>query len=618
MAEALTLNPMSFRPNPSPPLKQRDRSGSRDSNSSSERLARPQQTFRSISGSWGVSGVGRGFDWRWDHDREDDANVVEDDEQSSSASKSPVSETAVLGVKDIDISPPSTSPRSLPPIETSHLPDQEPSIRTADTITPGSITATPTSPGIRPSRRAPSRRISLISGRHMPPPSDLNPEELPPVSPRISLSRTNSTASLALSVMMPLSRRNSDAEYLMNDQDPRTPLEKQEITYSPIYTPFNNKSPVLTRNASVSSTFSARSASAPSVASEYDDDSYDDEAALAGFGIEADAGRGAYGLVKRARRVDANGLPFGPPLIIKYVIKSRILADSWKRHRQYGTIPIEIYVLLFLTNVPNLLIPRPWHPSRKEFPPDLTREPVQQRGHDNIGKLLEFWEDAHYYYLVMPFEEPGTDLFDLVEANPAGLSPYDVRSLFGQIADGVEFLHSKGIIHRDLKDENVVLGPNGTCYLIDFGSCASGWREGKYWDTFSGTLDYAGPEILRGERYTGKPQDVYALGVIGYVLLVGECPYATATEAQAGLAPGSKAAAALEARCGPGFEEGHRDVEAGREGEENDGGGTLEDAGDLVRRCLSIDVDDRPQASRILEHRFLAGRKGWVGKEKVL
>ncbi|KZO91211.1 kinase-like protein, partial [Calocera viscosa TUFC12733] len=178
-------------------------------------------------------------------------------------------------------------------------------------------------------------------------------------------------------------------------------------------------------------------------------------------------------------------------LIIKYVIKSRILADSWKRHRQYGTIPIEIYVLLFLTN----------------------------RGHDNITKLLEFWEDAHYYYLVMPFEEPGTDLFDLVEANPAGLAAYDVRSLFGQIADAVEFLHSKGIIHRDLKDENVVLGHDGTCYLIDFGSCASGWREGKYWDTFSGTLDYAGPEILRGERYTGKPQDVYALGVIGYVLL---------------------------------------------------------------------------------------------------
>ncbi|KZT61375.1 kinase-like protein [Calocera cornea HHB12733] len=616
MAEALTLNPISFRQEPpSPTLKQRDRSQSRES-TSAERLSRPQPSFRSISGSWGISGVGRGFDWRWDLDRDDEA-AVEDDEKTSPLSKSPSSETA-RAVEDLTIAS-SSSPPSLPPIETSHLANQEPSMPTGDT-TPGPPTETPTSPGIRPSRRAPSRRISLMAGRHVAPPTDLKPEDLPPVSPRITLSRTNSAASLALSTMTPLSRRNSDAEWMANTSDPRTPLEKQEITYPPSYTPFpySSKTPALARNASVSSTFSARSTTAPSVASEYDDDDYEDDTALAGFGVEADAGRGAYGLVKRARRVDANGLPFGPSLIIKYVIKSRILADSWKRHRQYGTIPIEIYVLLFLTNVPHLSLPRPWHPGRKDFPPGLVREPVQQRGHDNIGKLLEFWEDAHYYYLVMPFEEPGTDLFDLVEANPAGLKPYEVRSLFGQIADAVEFLHSKGIIHRDLKDENVVLGHDGTCYLIDFGSCASGWREGKYWDTFSGTLDYAGPEILRGERYTGKPQDVYALGVIGYVLLVGECPYATATEAQAGLAPGSKAALALEARCGKGFEEGERGIEPGREGEEADGGGALEDAADLVRRCLSTSVDDRPQASRILDHRFLAGSAGWVGKEKVL
>jgi hypothetical protein len=109
--------------------------------------------------------------------------------------------------------------------------------------------------------------------------------------------------------MMPLSRRNSGADWI-GGQDPRTPLEKQAITYPPSYSSYTSKSPVLARNASVSSTFSARSTTAPSVASEYDDD-YDSDAGLAGFGVEADAGRGAYGLVKRARRVDANGLPFG-------------------------------------------------------------------------------------------------------------------------------------------------------------------------------------------------------------------------------------------------------------------------------------------------------------------
>ena len=76
-------------------------------------------------------------------------------------------------------------------------------------------------------------------------------------------------------------------------------------------------------------------------------------------------------------------------------------------------------------------------------------------------------------------------------------------------------------------------------------------------------LDYASPEILRGEFYTGKEQDVWAYGVVAYVLLVGECPFATAADAQMGLIEGSTAWEALDARCARGCE---------LEGEEEDGG----------------------------------------------
>jgi protein-serine/threonine kinase len=119
----------------------------------------------------------------------------------------------------------------------------------------------------------------------------------------------------------------------------------------------------------------------------------------------------------------------------------------------------------------------------------------------------------------------------------------------------------------------------------------------------SDRLDYAGPEILRGERYFGKEQDVWAFGVVTYVLLVGECPFVTPEEAQEGVAsPTAKASIALETRCGGEHE---------RKGEEADGGGALKDAATLVRTCLQVEMERRPTFDKILECRFLAGDGGW-------
>lgn len=203
----------------------------------------------------------------------------------------------------------------------------------------------------------------------------------------------------------------------------------------------------------------------------------------------------------------------------------------------------------------------------------------------------------------MPRFGVGLDLFDRVESAPDGLEPYDIRSLLGQLTDALRFLHANGIVHRDIKDENVILDGQGHCQLIDFGSAAH-WRHGRKWDTFSGTLDYASPEILRGEMYSGKEQDVWALGVVGYVLICGETPFLSAEEAQAGLKPGSKAREALEKRC-----TGAR----GDEGLEDDGGGRMADAMDLVEQCLQNAPADRPSAEAMVKHRFIWGREGWTG-----
>jgi len=331
--------------------------------------------------------------------------------------------------------------------------------------------------------------------------------------------------------------------------------------------------------------------------------------------VEGELGRGAYGLVKRAREIIAEG-ELGPPVIIKLIIKSRILADCWKKHPKFGTIPIEIYVMSAISSTSYVLPKRrPWDPLRNspspEDDPDPWIEGKVVKGHPNICPLLDFFEDHNYYYLVMPSNSPErrvseppppSDLFDLVESFPQGLPPDRARSYLGQIADALWFLHSKGIVHRDIKDENVVLGRRpGSCFLIDFGS--SGIVKKNGWDTFSGTLDYAGPEILRGERYHGKEQDVWAFGVVAFVLLIGECPFNTAAEAQDGLeSPFSNASIALDERCGDGKE---------RDGEEADGGGALGDAAALVRACLNVDLKQRPSFEKILESRFLGGGIGW-------
>lgn len=146
-------------------------------------------------------------------------------------------------------------------------------------------------------------------------------------------------------------------------------------------------------------------------------------------------------------------------MIIKQIIKSRILADCWKKHPKFGTIPIEIYVMSAISSTSYVLPPkRPWDPSRLYLTPEEDIDPWIEgkvvKGHPNICQLLDFFEDNHYYYLVMPSTTPEkgpdgvtppSDLFDLVESYPQGLPPSSIRSYLGQIADALTFLHAKNI-----------------------------------------------------------------------------------------------------------------------------------------------------------------------------
>ncbi|RCH85487.1 hypothetical protein CU098_002288, partial [Rhizopus stolonifer] len=211
------------------------------------------------------------------------------------------------------------------------------------------------------------------------------------------------------------------------------------------------------------------------------------------YEILDELGQGAYGFVKLAY---LKSDPEKKRVVIKYVIKSRILVDCWTRDRKLGLIPAEIHVLHTLRKIP----------------------------HINCSEMLDYFEDDDNYYVVMDLYGAGMDLFDYIEYKEGGMTESEIRTIFRQIIAAVSHLHSHRIVHRDIKDENVILDLKGGVRLIDFGSAAY-VKEGKQYETFVGTLDYAAPEILNGKTYTGPPQDIWACGTLLYTLIYRENPF---------------------------------------------------------------------------------------------
>ncbi|ORZ24949.1 hypothetical protein BCR41DRAFT_348773 [Lobosporangium transversale] len=211
---------------------------------------------------------------------------------------------------------------------------------------------------------------------------------------------------------------------------------------------------------------------------------------IADYDILDSLGQGAYGQVKLCRLKNGS-----IKVVMKYIVKSRILVDCWTNDRILGMIPMEVSIMHTLRKIP----------------------------HPNIVHMLDFFEDEEYYYVEMALHGTGMDLFDYIELTPY-MTEDEIRAIFLQICGAVHHLHSNKIVHRDIKDENVILDQKGMIQLIDFGSSAY-LKEGKKFDTFCGTLDYAAPEVLTGKKYEGRKQDIWALGILLYTLIYKENPF---------------------------------------------------------------------------------------------
>jgi Protein kinase domain/PEGA domain/Tetratricopeptide repeat len=143
--------------------------------------------------------------------------------------------------------------------------------------------------------------------------------------------------------------------------------------------------------------------------------------------------------------------------------------------------------------------------------------------HPNIIRILERGKVDNVPYFTMELL-PGQTLHDFI-AERGAAAPRTAAAIVVQVAEALDFAHSKGVVHRDLKPSNVMLLPDGTAKVMDFGIARARRFEGMTATAaFLGTPDYVAPETIDG-RGTEARSDLYALGLILFELLTGQRPF---------------------------------------------------------------------------------------------
>jgi len=249
-------------------------------------------------------------------------------------------------------------------------------------------------------------------------------------------------------------------------------------------------------------------------------------------------GKGGFGTVYAGKRSRD-----GRPVAIKHVARNKV--SSWAT---YGgrRVPMELKLLHSVQAV------------------------------EGVIKLIDFYERSDSFIFVMEKPENTKDLFDVI-TDKKFLEEDIARNFFRQIVETVMACHAKGVIHRDIKDENILVNlETGKLKLIDFGSGAE-LKDEAYTD-FDGTRVYAPPEWILSNNYFGSQATVWSLGVLLFDMVCGDIPFEKDEQICLG------------------------ELEFGRQ--------ISRSCQDLVKSCLKVNLPDRIDLLEIINH-------PWMSSENV-
>src|SRR5664279_53890 len=164
------------------------------------------------------------------------------------------------------------------------------------------------------------------------------------------------------------------------------------------------------------------------------------------------------------------------------------------------------------------------HASDEQFVERFRREAQSAAGlnHPNIVSIFDRGHAAGTYYIAMEYLD-GRTLKELLVRN--GPTPIPIAIDYArQILGGLAFAHRNGIIHRDIKPHNIVVGSDGRLKVTDFGIARSGASQMTEAGSIVGTAQYLSPEQARGAAVDPR-SDLYSLGIVLYEMLTGKVPF---------------------------------------------------------------------------------------------